>query len=188
MIDVTNEWWGAILIAAAAGAVGGLVYELLQARLSDAGMLERWSTHVDGSRSFWDLGFVASVIIGAVSAVAFLYFLTPTETVISTAQSTVTTRAYDPFKLIAASLIVGSAGGAFLTAMQERVRRTISETQLATMTTQVDAIVQEAKAGAAVSNVPSFETAGGPVASDRLLGMLDSIQQVVKPGRRRDQP
>lgn len=123
MIDVTDAWWWAILIAAIAGLIGGLIYELMQARLGESGMVEFGSRQAgENGRRYVDLGALASLLIGAVAAVVFLYFMPPTEFLESDTQRVVR-REYDAFRLIPATLLVGSAGGAFMTAMQERFKR-----------------------------------------------------------------
>ena len=128
MIDVTNDWWNAVIVAGIAGIVGGVLYELLLSRHGDSGMFESFSRirSEDGSRSYFDVGIIASMVIGGGAAIAFLYFMPPTEVVDEA--SNVVRREYDPFRLVPGALIVGSAGGAFLLAMQERVKRLISET------------------------------------------------------------
>lgn len=128
MVDVTSSWWPALVIAGIAGLVGGLIYELLLTRFGDSGMIERLSriNAEDGSRKYFDLGFLASMLIGAVAAIGFLYFMPPTE-ILNDAQDVIR-REYDAFRLIPAALIVGSAGGAFLTSMQERVKRVVAQT------------------------------------------------------------
>jgi hypothetical protein len=107
---VTTFIW---LIAAAVGAVGGLGAELLLQRADNTGTVEI-PGRLKGTR-FVDLGFPASLILGAIAAVAILYFFPPvTEKIIagSTGAPPQTTQEYD--LVVALSLIVGSAGPAFL--------------------------------------------------------------------------
>jgi hypothetical protein len=59
------------LIAGGLGAVGGIAYELLQVRGGEAGHWLRESRH------FLDLGFLSSMILGAMAAVAISYSFTP---------------------------------------------------------------------------------------------------------------
>ncbi len=127
MIDVTDNWWVAVTIAAGAGLVGGLIYELLLVRFGGEGMAELISKQSppEGRRTYLDLGFLASMLVGAVAAVGFLYFMPPADTIDQAGD--VVRRVYDPFRLIPASVIVGSAGGAFLSAMQERAKRLVNE-------------------------------------------------------------
>lgn len=58
------------------------------------------------------------MIVGAATAIAFLYFLEPRVTVDET-----TIRAYDAIKLIAAALLVGSGGSSVLKSLRERLLR-----------------------------------------------------------------
>ncbi len=137
MINVTDDWWPAVAIAIGAGAVGGLVYELLLTRLRDAGMIELLSKHEGRGRRYFDLGFVSSLIIGGAAAVAFLYFFPPTDTV----NGKVTTREYDAIKLVAVSLIVGSAGGSFFASMQERIKKIVAQEEKRTLGATIATLV-----------------------------------------------
>ena len=144
MIDVTSDWYWAVVYAGVCGAVGGLVYDMLLQRHGDSGLLERWSVQRPdkaGGRTFFDVGFVASVLVGIVAAVAFLYFLPPETTTVTDADGVIkdTTREYDPFKLIPAALIVGSGGAAFITAMRERLLKVIAATSLENLAAAVSA-------------------------------------------------
>jgi hypothetical protein len=123
MIELTgpNGYWQMLLIAMGCGAVGGLAFELLQKRFGNIGVLE--IPRIFGRGRFSDLGWIASVIIGAVTAVAVLYFLSPeVRTVMQGSDGTTTTTAeYDLVRLVALSLITGSAGPSFLNALQQKV-------------------------------------------------------------------
>lgn len=129
-MDVTHTWFWAVLTAALCGAVGGLTYELLITRFNDSGMLEL-PTELQPTgarhRRYADLGYGASIIIGAVASVSFLYFLPPeTVTTIPAKGDPVVTRVYDVFKLIPAALLVGTGGPSFLAAMKERLLKVIA--------------------------------------------------------------
>lgn len=65
------------------------------------------------------LAVVASVILGGIAAVAVLYFFSPVVEVKNEAGE-LTERSYDLIKLVAFSLLVGTAGAATLQAMQAR--------------------------------------------------------------------
>lgn len=130
MIDVTTSWGRTIFWVAVCGALGGIVYELALDRLGDSGMVEKWSSVRDdkGVRTYWDFGFLASIVIGAAAAVAFLYFLPPeTRTVTATTPggADVVTRFYEWWKLYPVALIVGMGGVSFVKAMRERVLRAL---------------------------------------------------------------
>lgn len=124
MIPLMDGYDYAIMLGVAAlcGALGGFVFELLQRRDGNPGKIEvPWKPK---RGSFYDLGWIASVIIGAAAAVAVLYFFPPTLSIDTGGQ---TTLRYDLVKLVALSLIVGSAGGSFLSAMQAQVLATLNE-------------------------------------------------------------
>ncbi|MGH3087080.1 MAG: hypothetical protein ACRDSJ_07150 [Rubrobacteraceae bacterium] len=116
-------------IAAALGGVGGFVFELLQTRGGygdNAGKIElpHFYGKKNGKALFLDLGWIASVVVGAVTAMAVFYFFPPELTI--DAEGQVTT-SVSVLQLVALSLISGSAGGSFLGAMQTRVLANVRE-------------------------------------------------------------
>lgn len=117
MIDVTTNWWMAIAIAGVVGLLGGLVNELISSHSEAELALGRIERH--GGKGLYDLGFWASMIVGAVTAISFLYFLEPKSVTVGD----VITREYDGIKLVAASLLVGSGGPAVLKSLRERLLR-----------------------------------------------------------------
>lgn len=114
----TIDYLWLFLLAAGLGAIGGLAFELMQTRLGETGLLEFPSRR----GAFRDLGFWASVLIGAIAAVASLWVFPPEvhTTVTQGGRSTTTTTEYDLIKVVGLSLIVGSAGSSFLSALQAR--------------------------------------------------------------------
>lgn len=62
---------------------------------------------------------MASILIGGIAAIGFLFFYEPSET--STADGV--TRAYDGLKLVAASLLVGSGGSSMLKSLRDRFEK-----------------------------------------------------------------
>lgn len=169
MIEVTENWWVALLIAGLAGLVGGLIYELLLSRLGDQGMIEllKEVESTDGKRRYFDLGVGASMLVGAVAAVGFLYFLQPTDTLDETAR--VIRREYDPFRLVPGSMIVGSAGGVFLSAMQERAKRLVSE---ATNRSALAALLESEDPDQESANEGNVQRSGGSSATDAAIAIL----------------
>jgi hypothetical protein len=124
MIELTQDWDYVlmILIAAGVGAIGGFGGELLMSRADNTGTVET-PGRLAGTR-FVDIGFPASLILGAIAAVAILYFFPPVvETITAGANGAEpeTTQEYDVVKLVALSLIVGSGGPAFLQTAQSRI-------------------------------------------------------------------
>jgi hypothetical protein len=160
MIDVTTHWYWALVIAGIAGAVGGLVYELIsphtKAELAQ-GKVELWGK----GGGLWDFGSVATMIVGAVTAIAFLYFMEPK----SVPENGEIKRYYDVIKLIAAGLLVGSGGPSVLKSLRERLLRV----QLETMNEAAKRIAKDTKrasdpikAEEAVKAMSSVLTAPGP--------------------------
>jgi hypothetical protein len=164
------------LIAGGLGALGGIAYELLQVRHGDLGALE--VPRLRENKRFLDLGFVASLILGAVAAIAISYFFTPE---IQVVESNATVTKWEIVRLVPLSLIVGSAGGAFLGAMQARVLARVNEVKLQTarnvFTNQLDQVEQTAKSQ--ISNAADV----APTSTDRDTvekAAVDSIEGAVE--------
>jgi hypothetical protein len=139
------------LIAAGMGAIGGLGAELLLKRAGNTGTIAM-PHHVKGT-NLVDLGFPASLVIGAIAAVAAIYFFPPIVekiTVLTNGTAPKTTAEYELVKLIPLSLIVGSAGPAFLSAAQSRLMSALNAQRVGTAVetgkNQVDQIAESAKA------------------------------------------
>jgi hypothetical protein len=154
MIDLkeTADYVVMILVAAGVGAIGGLAAELLLERSDNTGTVEL-PGRIVGTR-FLDIGFPASLLIGAIAAASILYFFPPTtETVTpgaSASDPATTVVQFDLVKLVALSLIVGSAGPRFLAAAQNRVLAAVNEQKagaaVTTGTTQVSQMAESAQA------------------------------------------
>lgn len=151
MIDVTSKWWPAIVIAAVAGLIGGVVYELVLSRLGDSGLLELPSEQngaAGSNRKYLDAGFLASLVVGAVAAVGFLYFMPPevrsqVVMIAGKADQSTTRRLYDPFKLIAAALVVGTGGVSFVTSMRAKLLNTVNTAKLTLVTQTLNGQAEE---------------------------------------------
>jgi hypothetical protein len=123
MIELDSTWNTIVMLMVAfgVGAIGGLVAELLESRgkLQIKGALELPKRV---SSRYFDLGFPANILVGAVAAVAILYFFPPSQQIVTEnpGGEPTTTVEYDLTKLVALALIVGSAGSRFLAALQAR--------------------------------------------------------------------
>lgn len=115
-----------MLSAALVGGLGGLGAELLQDWNGNTGTVEK-PHPVDSTHS--DLGWVASVILGAMAAIAILYFLPPqtVTTVQLDTGTTETTVQYDLIKLVALSLIAGAGGSVILKSLVDRLRALLEQ-------------------------------------------------------------
>lgn len=149
-IDSPQSYALVFIIAVICGGLGGFVFELLQTRGGygdNAGKIEMPKRY-GNKPSYWDLGWVASVIIGAVTAVAILYFFPPELTITNNGQPVVY---FDVVQLVALSLISGSAGGSFLGAMQARTLARLNEQKAqkvkATAAEKVEQVGKAAEAG-----------------------------------------
>lgn len=112
MISLNTTWdtVGMLMIAGGVGLLGGIAAALLELRSAK-----------DGKASGCGFGtFMSSVFLGGVAAVAILYFFPPQENIPAPGGAGGTVAVYNLTKLVALALIVGSAGTAFLLAMQAR--------------------------------------------------------------------
>jgi hypothetical protein len=139
MIDLNDlkDYVGLMILAAIVGAVGGFVGELMISRRSGSGQLE--APHKSDRGRFWDLGFFAGIIVGAAAAVAVMLLLPPAETVV---KDGVETTSYDLIRVVAQSLIVGSAGTSFMRALRDKVSKVVADTKLETVKGQLDELSQ----------------------------------------------
>ena len=121
-LSSTSDYIYMLLVAAGVGAIGGLGAELILNRGGSTGILSL--PHADRANGMVTLGFPASLIVGAIAAVAALYFFTPVvERVVTTAAGVPAQKVseYNLAKLVPLALIVGSAGPAFLGSLQARL-------------------------------------------------------------------
>lgn len=120
----TGDYLFMVLIAAVSGLLGGLAAELLLSRDGQSGAFELPGR----SKGRFDFGGFASLVVGAVAGVAILLVLPANQTVVSTTAdgTTTSTASFDLLRLIATTLVAGSAGGSVLTALQARVTAAIN--------------------------------------------------------------
>jgi hypothetical protein len=159
MIELSGFWdyLGLFGLAAVLGALGGLAYELMQARRGQTGQIEV-PRAVPGGR-YRDWGLWANMIIGAIAAVAALWVFPPEiRTSVDAAARTVTTTEYDVIKVVGLSLIIGSAGSSFLSAMQARALALVKD-QEAKQTRKVAEEQIEAVKRSVESGAPTVEVA-----------------------------
>jgi hypothetical protein len=174
-LDSVTDYVWLFVIAGCFGAVGGFAYELLQVRSGDqTGTVELAGRRGSG---FYDFGFFASLALGAIAAMAISYFFTP-EVLVKTGEppNEVITTKWQIVKVVPLSIIVGSAGGAFLTAMQARVLAQLNA-QKATTTAAVSktAIAQIAQAARAASQTAAVTPAEeAVVATERAVTAIDA--------------
>ena len=116
------------VIAAIAGAVGGVVADLLLVHNRQSGMIEL----PHRTTNYVDLGTIASVLVGAVAAMIGIYIFPPATITTVTNGVSSTVVHYDLYRLIPLSLLIGSAGSAFLAAAQSRVTAAAAQQQLQT--------------------------------------------------------
>jgi hypothetical protein len=123
-MEPLNGYSGFIGMFAAAiisGAIGGLIFELMPGNADTHIGLLKIPGGSTGGKTI-DLGFLSNVLLGAVAAVAILYFFPPeTQTITVEKGISQTSYSYDLIKLVALSLIVGSAGPSFLSSIQGRL-------------------------------------------------------------------
>lgn len=111
------NFWVALLATLVAGALGGVVYELLilQGNLelphkpTKEEVAEKYPYAI--VKNLFDLGIWARVIIGALAAVAALFVLSPSTT----------------FGLLATAVIAGSAGTSVFSSMKDRLNAALAQ-------------------------------------------------------------
>jgi hypothetical protein len=171
-----------LVVAAVLGGVGGLVGQLM-ATLQLTPVPTSWPALFTPP-----LGWIANPLVGAAAAVIALYFLAPittTQTVQSDG-SIVTTQTYDIIKLVALSLVVGTAGTTFIAAAQARILAAVNEQKVQTMeavaTSQVDIIGHafEDEMTALVAQTAGMPADGGGVVSARAAAAQTGVQASVQ--------
>jgi hypothetical protein len=178
-LTTTGDHLLLVVIAAASGLVGGLAAELLLSRDGETGGFELPGR----KRGLLDLGGFASLIVGAVAGVAILLVLPASTQVVSTdGEATTTSTGYEVLRLVATSLVAGSAGGSVLTALQARVTSAINAARVEfvratgeeevdrvreTAVRQLDGMAAAFAAEPAPSGARSRGVGGGPSAAER---------------------
>jgi hypothetical protein len=158
------DYWIMLAIVAGFGGFGGLVYDLLQARGGNTGMLEFLGRRE--RNRYFDLGWIASILVGAAAAIAVLYIFPPTITI---EEGKNATTQYDLVALIALSVIVGSAGPSILEMAQQRVKAAVNAREAQTKTSEGQ--VQVEQVGTVIAPVQA-ESAMREVLSKRVQPLL----------------
>ena len=153
-LDGVLDYLALFALAAALGAIGGLAYELMQARRGQTGRVE--APYKSGRYHDW--GVFANMIVGAVAAVAALAIFPPDVTTVVDAGKSVSTTEYDIISVAGLSLIIGSAGSSFLSAMQARTLALVKN-QEAKQTQQVAEAQIDAVQSSVASNAPKEQVA-----------------------------
>lgn len=115
-------------LTAIAGMIGGLAAELLLTRDGETGAFELPAR----KGAVLDLGGFAPVLVGGVVGVAILVVFPPETTIVTNAADNTTTsvQGYDIVRLVATSLVAGSAGGTVLSGLQARVTAAVNESRV----------------------------------------------------------
>jgi hypothetical protein len=177
MVELNGFWdylW-LFVLAAALGAVGGLAYELMQKRgRGMTGALEM-PRSAQGGR-LRDLGFWASLILGAIAALAALWIFPPTDKIVtSAAGKSDTITEYNVIKVVGLSLVIGSAASNFLSAMQARAMALLkaqeAETTKKVAQGQLDEVKKAAESDASHAEIAArAETAKRAIADSTPAG------------------
>jgi len=168
-----------LLITLFAGAIGGVVYELLilqgnielPHRLTDTEAVD--NPHAV-AKFMYDLGIWARVIVGACAALAALLVIEPENS----------------FKLMASALIAGSAGTAIFRSLQDRLLAALAQKDVADLRTinqELDSIVEETRGAfnelkTAIRSTPpppSARSMSPATASVIDLALLDRVEQLL---------
>jgi hypothetical protein len=159
MVELSGFWdyFDLFVLAAVLGAFGGLAYELMQTRRGQTGQVE--VPHAVPGGRYRDWGLWANVIIGAIAALAALWVFPPAiRTSVDAAGKAVSKTEYDVIKVVGLSLIIGSAGSSFLSAMQARALALVKD-QEAKQTGKVAEEQIEAVKSSVESGAPQAEVA-----------------------------
>jgi hypothetical protein len=164
----TGDWIIMVAIAAVLGAIGGLAFELLQSRYGETGSIQLPRSR--GRGRYLDLGVWANVIVGAIAAVAALAIFPPeVERIVVQDNTTTTTLEYKLTQILSLSLVIGSAGSAFLSAFQARLLAMLKD-QEAETTRRI-----------AEGELNDLETAmSGPATNERLAGRIEAAKSAVQ--------
>jgi hypothetical protein len=147
VLDTGGDAWQVAGLAAAIGAAAAFVADLLLRRAGNTGTVELPRRL---KNPFVDLGFVSSLLIGALAgAIAGLALTPATETVVRG----VTQRNFDLDKLLVVAGIAGLASSGFLTTLQSRFNEAMKKQGL-------NALLKDAIAG--LKDLGA-EPKGGPV-------------------------
>lgn len=201
-LETTGDHLLLVLIAAASGLVGGLAAELLLSRDGQTGGFELPGR----TRGLLDLGGFASLIVGAVAGVAILLVLPASTQVVTTdGVATTTATGYELLRLVATTVVAGSAGGSVLTALQARVTSAINAARVEfvrstgqeevdrvreTAIRQLDGMARTLAPEPAPSGARSRGLGGGPSEADRaatrdaLATAAQEIEAAATRGRR----
>jgi hypothetical protein len=188
----TGDYLTLFVLTSVAGLIGGLASELLLSRNGETGTFELPAR----KEGLFDLGGFAPLLIGAVVGVAILIVFPPETTIVTNAAdgSTTSIRGYDTVRVVATSLIAGSAGGSVLSALQARVTAAVNESRVAftaaTGEQQVEQLRQTATAEASEqirAAISALTASGGVVAAPgaRPRGALSDVPEAT-PGRAPD--
>jgi hypothetical protein len=141
-----------IVVAAAVGAFAGLgAFALQSKRAADKDT---------------KLGWLASMLVGALASVGVLYFLSPVaKTAVTLPGGSVTTTSqYDLLKLASLSVIVGSGGRVFLTSLQARAGALLSQQTSSNVVAEAPKALTDAQAKIG-ADAESAKSAIGPLAA-----------------------
>jgi hypothetical protein len=138
MIVMTTWRDSAIMLGLAAvfGAVGGLVGQLMAMQQATAVSMASDPHKPDFGSTRWIANLLVGVLVGAAAAVTALYLLAPI---------TNSTGTYDVIRLVASSLVVGTAGTAFITAAQMRLSAAVSDLKLDAMGAKMETMEMKVK-------------------------------------------
>lgn len=165
-LENTGDTVVMLLVAAGVGLIGGIGAAFIEWRRGIAAPTE--VSQATAKHPIWSVA--SCVVLGGIAAVAVLYFFPPTEEVVEGGKSTTS---YDLTELVALALIVGSAGAAFLQALQTRALALAS----AERTKATEATATEALNGVADQAAKATE-AGIAAASTQIKAELQKASSL----------
>lgn len=179
MLEISSSNGWVLVTALAAGAVGGLTAAMMLLDPSEHG----GDVPVGSSAA---RVVAIRTLVGAVAAVAFLFFFpVETTTTVTRAKVAVVHTTYPFLQVVALGLIVGSGGAAFLQAMQSKVSSRLAASAADGRTATVREVAKSALAAtpglvSAIAREQATTAAGDTrrVAADR----LDEVAAGLPPG------
>ena len=184
VLNSTHDTVVMLLVAFIVGLLGGVGAALLEWKKG-----QKEAEDGKPAPKLGSLAVFASVVLGGIAAVAVLYFFPPITEVRNEAGE-FTERSYDLVKLVAFSLLVGTAGAAMLQSMQSRA---VGQIEAGKAKAEKAAAVDTASKGVATMaesvpnavkasiTAPSFEMEqtlqGAGVQAGRIPAVLDELAE-----------
>ena len=146
MLDFERDICQIIILTVLSGGAGGLAAELLLTRSRSTGFLRVPAKSLNRSR-LWQAGFLGTIFVGSIAALAFLVVYQPVEIV----KDGKTTFKYPRLELLSMSIVVGAAGAAVLSALTTSVAKVAGEAKLNALSEGMKKVLKDLETAPAVT-------------------------------------